>query len=221
LCKLLHAGDVGGEEVDAASVEVSAGAVVVLIGARAGVARNDAPSATACKFVGRAILSEAEGDLDVAGHWYARAADAWTALPRPYDALLARERRSRSELTSAARVESLGDLAEVEKGLRELGARWDADRVAQVLRQHGVEVTRTWRRGPKGYGDSLSPRELEVVQLVAQGMTNKQIAEALFISPKTVSRHLSTSMRKVSVTSRTALAMAANEKGQLGRKSNH
>src|SRR5262245_4998802 len=108
LCKLLHAGDVGGEEVDAASVEVSAGAVVVLIGARAGVARNDAPSATACKFVGRAILSEAEGDLDVAGHWYARAADAWTALPRPYDALLARERRGRSELTSAARVESLG-----------------------------------------------------------------------------------------------------------------
>lgn len=65
------------------------------------------------------------------------------------------------------------------------------------------------RRGRKGYGSRLSPRELEVVRLVASGRTNRQIADALYLSPRTVAHHLTSTMRKLEVTSRTALAVAA------------
>ncbi len=78
----------------------------------------------------------------------------------------------------------------------------------KVLRTNGIEVTRTWRGGRRGYGDQLSPREREVAELVSQGLTNRQVAEQLFLSPRTVDRHLGAAMRKVGVTSRTALAIA-------------
>ena len=104
-------------------------------------------------------------------------------------------------------------LAEAQQRLFELGARWDADRVARVLRTHDVEVTRTWRGGRHGYGNELSPRELEVLRLVVAGLTNRKVAEALFISPRTVAEHVGGAMRKLGVTSRTALAAAAMRAG--------
>ena len=96
-----------------------------------------------------------------------------------------------------------------------LGARGDADRVAQRLREHGAEVPRLWRGGRKGYGDRLSPRELEVVRLVVAGRTNRQISEILAKSPATVDQQLRSAMRKVEVTSRTALAVKVTEAGML------
>jgi DNA-binding NarL/FixJ family response regulator len=94
-----------------------------------------------------------------------------------------------------------------------MGARWDAGRVARLLRQHGVEVPRPWRSGPRGYGDQLSPREREVVALVARGMTNREVGQVLFLSPRTVGRHLSGAMRKLGASTRTGAAMAAAEAG--------
>jgi DNA-binding NarL/FixJ family response regulator len=52
-----------------------------------------------------------------------------------------------------------------------------------------------------------------VVRLVAAGRTNRQIAESLFLSPKTVGTHVNAAMRKLGVTSRTALAVAALTSG--------
>ena len=73
-------------------------------------------------------------------------------------------------------------------------------------------MARAWRGGRRGYGDRLSPREQEVARLVAQGLTNRQVAQELFLSPRTVDRHLSAAMRKVGVTSRTALAVAIRDR---------
>ncbi|WBB67613.1 LuxR family transcriptional regulator [Micromonospora sp. WMMD812] len=87
-----------------------------------------------------------------------------------------------------------------------LGARGDADRVAQRLREHGAEVPRLWRGGRRGYGDQLSPRELDVVQLVVAGKTNREISRILAKSPTTVDQQLRAAMRKLKVSSRTALA---------------
>jgi DNA-binding NarL/FixJ family response regulator len=106
-------------------------------------------------------------------------------------------------------------LTDVQARLARLGARWDADRVAQVLRREGVDAPRPWRRGRRGYGERLSPREVEVLALVARGMTNRQVGQALFLSPKTVDRHLGRAMRKLGVTTRTAAAVAASEAGAL------
>lgn len=58
---------------------------------------------------------------------------------------------------------------------------------------------------------SLSPRELEVLALVAQGLTNGEVADRLYLSPRTVHAHLSTIFRKLGVSSRTAAARLAVE----------
>ncbi|PZF80585.1 LuxR family transcriptional regulator [Jiangella anatolica] len=172
----------------------------------AGLGGRAAPAPQAALLVCRGIVA---GPGDEAAALFGAAAAAWSELPRPYQELLALERQALALLPGPAALELL---ATVQVRLRDLGARWDADRVAQVLRGHGVDVARAWRGGRRGYGDQLSPRELEVAGLVAQGLTNRQVAEALFLSPRTVDRHLSSAMRKLGVASRTALAVAVAPK---------
>jgi DNA-binding CsgD family transcriptional regulator/tetratricopeptide (TPR) repeat protein len=65
--------------------------------------------------------------------------------------------------------------------------------------------------GRRGYGERLSPRELEVVRLMLDGMTNRQIARELSKSPDTVAAQLKSAMRKYGVTSRTALAVTVTQ----------
>ncbi|HEU5328518.1 MAG TPA: response regulator transcription factor, partial [Thermomicrobiales bacterium] len=50
----------------------------------------------------------------------------------------------------------------------------------------------------------LTPRELEVLQLVAQGLTSAEVAERLYLSPRTVSTHLTSIYTKLNVSSRAA-----------------
>ncbi|MER5603699.1 LuxR C-terminal-related transcriptional regulator, partial [Streptomyces sp. NPDC002265] len=71
------------------------------------------------------------------------------------------------------------------------------------------------RGGRRGYGNQLSPRELEVVRLVVHGLTNRQIAAELMRSPSTVTAQLKSAMRKYGVTSRTALAVHVAQAGSL------
>lgn len=175
---------------------------------RAGLDGRRAPAPAAGLEMSEAILAEARGDRAQAADGFARAAATWSALPRPYDELLALERRGTCLLAGGADDQGLQLLTSVQRRMQELGALWDADRVARRLRQHGVDVARVWRGGRRGYGDQLSPREREVSQLVAQGLTNRQVAAALFLSPRTIDRHLSSAMRKLGVSSRTALAVA-------------
>ena len=61
----------------------------------------------------------------------------------------------------------------------------------------------------------LTARETEVLRLVAQGLTNAQIGERLFVSPRTVNAHLTTIFRKIDVTSRAAATRFALERGLL------
>jgi DNA-binding CsgD family transcriptional regulator len=173
------------------------------------------PAAAAALRTCQAVLSEGRSEHRDAAALFAEAARAWAALPRPYDELLAMERWGHCLLAAGEQDEALTVLSDAQARLRQLGARWDADRVAYVLRQHGIEVPVTSRRGRRGYGNELSPRELEVVALVTRGMTNRQIGKALFVSPKTIELHVGSAMRKLKVTSRTTLAIAAKEAGLI------
>jgi DNA-binding CsgD family transcriptional regulator len=174
-------------------------------------AEADAPAAHAALALAHGIVADARADHDQAATRFAEAAHRYAEVPRPYQELLALERHCRAQLGAGHADCALGRLEDVQRRLRELGAGWDADRVARLLRAHGVEVARTWRGGRRGYGDQLSPREDQVARLVAQGLTNRQVAEQLFLSPRTVDRHLSGAMRKLGVTSRTALAIAVRD----------
>ncbi len=55
----------------------------------------------------------------------------------------------------------------------------------------------------------MTPREIEVLRLVAEGMTDKEIAEALVISPRTANRHIANIFLKIDVTTRAAAAAYA------------
>jgi ATP/maltotriose-dependent transcriptional regulator MalT len=100
------------------------------------------------------------------------------------------------------RAGALDRLGAAERALSALGAARMADEAARELRRLGRRVPRGGRRGAAG----LSDRELELALLVADGHTNRQIAARLFLSEKTVERHLSNVFRKLDVTSRAAVA---------------
>jgi DNA-binding NarL/FixJ family response regulator len=64
-----------------------------------------------------------------------------------------------------------------------------------------------------GADAALSPREREVLMLVAAGQTNKAIADALYVSPNTVKTHVSSLLHKLQVDTRVQLAAIASRHG--------
>ena len=75
--------------------------------------------------------------------------------------------------------------------------------IAYVLRGRGI------RRRPARGWESLTPSELDVARLVSDGLPNKDIADRLFISPRTVQAHLTHVYSKLGVSSRVQLAQEA------------
>jgi DNA-binding CsgD family transcriptional regulator len=88
----------------------------------------------------------------------------------------------------------------------ELGAAGDADRAAALLRSLGVKAART--PGPRGLG-VLTRREREVLGLLAAGLSDRQMAERLFLSPKTVEHHVRSILAKLSLSNRAQAAAYA------------
>ena len=98
-----------------------------------------------------------------------------------------------------------GALASFER----IGATREADRAAQLLRELGAGGRSAPRRR-----EALSQREGEVLALLAHGLTNREIGERLFISPKTVERHITQILGKLGLRSRAeaaAYAVTSNE----------
>jgi DNA-binding NarL/FixJ family response regulator/MoxR-like ATPase len=170
-----------------------------------------APAPRAGLIMCEAMLAASSGDHTEAAELFARAAAAWQALPRPYDELLAREQQARSLLATGDENAALPVLSDAHDRLEALGARWDADRLAETMT--GIRAPRG--RGRPGYGADLSPRELEVVRLLAAGSTNQQIADTLVVARQTVASHVQAAMRKLNASSRAALAVSAAERGLM------
>jgi DNA-binding NarL/FixJ family response regulator len=122
------------------------------------------------------------------------AADAYQAMrePRPY-----RDARSAEDAARELR-------ADVRAG------RLDDAAVDAVLRAAGHRVGRR-RDGPAG----LTPREVEVLGLLARGMSNKQIAERLVITPKTAANHVEHIYTKIGASNRAAAGLFATQHGLL------
>ncbi|MGA9102562.1 HD domain-containing phosphohydrolase [Aeromicrobium sp.] len=97
--------------------------------------------------------------------------------------------------------------------LRELVTKGqlEPDSVDAVLEAAGHRVPRR-RAGPAG----LTAREIDVLRLLARGLTNKEIAERLVISRKTVANHVEHIFAKIKVSTRTAAGLFATQHGLLG-----
>ncbi|NEA35151.1 LuxR family transcriptional regulator [Streptomyces sp. SID13031] len=165
----------------------------------------DAPLARVALHCGRAQLAESDGDYLAAAELYREVERQYEALPAPYFAALVAERAvyCRLALQEPEAVEAFTALAE---SFDRLGASRDAARCRHELRSHGV--TSPSRRGRRGYGAELSPREQEVARLLGRGHTNREIADVLFLSPRTVEQHVAKVLRKLNAGSRTDLLEA-------------
>jgi DNA-binding CsgD family transcriptional regulator len=119
--------------------------------------------------------------------------------------LAARARYARARaLLAGDRGAAISEARAALAGFERLGATGDADEASRFLRDLGVRG----RTGPKEIG-RLSKREIEVLRLVAEGLSNQEIAERLFISVKTVGHHVSNVLAKLGLRSRTEAAAYA------------
>ncbi|MFD9890979.1 ATP-binding protein [Amycolatopsis sp. NPDC059027] len=168
-----------------------------------GVGTLDAPIATAALAAGRATLLSARGKYPAAAVLFDEAAAAYERLPMPYLATGARERAALNRLKAGHR-DTVADLAATATTYECLGATRDAGRCRHVLREHGAWAPS--QRGRRGYGRELSPREREVAGMLAEGRTNREIADGLFLSPRTVEQHVAKVLRKLGARSRTDVA---------------
>ena len=91
------------------------------------------------------------------------------------------------------------------------GVGRDAEHIAKHIAKHGARNGAGTRRAAPGDAHELTPRELEVVRLVADGKSNRDIAATLSISENTVARHMQNILAKLRVPSRTAAAAFAFE----------
>ena len=85
------------------------------------------------------------------------------------------------------------------------GARWDLARVRRRLRRLGIQRRLPAERRPALGWAALTESELAVARLVADGLTNREVAERLYVSPHTVNGHLRHAFDKLGVNSRVAL----------------
>jgi DNA-binding CsgD family transcriptional regulator len=168
-----------------------------------GIEGRDAPVATAALVSGRAVLLEARGKHLAAAALFDEATSGYGALPMPYPATAMRERAAMCRLAAGNR-DAVDELTAAAEAYEQLGATRDAGRCRHQLREHGAWAPS--QRGRRGYGSELSPREREVARMLAEGRTNREIADGLFLSPRTVEQHVAKVLRKLGARSRTDVA---------------
>ncbi|MET0741084.1 MAG: helix-turn-helix transcriptional regulator, partial [Candidatus Nanopelagicales bacterium] len=142
--------------------------------------------------------------------WQA-AEQAWAALGFPWWVSAARLRRLESELARGRSRASVGpELSRLRDVVSELGAMDMVVAVEDLARRAGIDLATTPTAHPvvlpaprrSGPLEALSRRELEVLDLVAEGLSNRRIAERLFITEKTASAHVSHILAKLGVSNR-------------------
>ena len=147
----------------------------------------------------RALLSDDESETE---RLFLAALDAHAEAARPFE-------HARTELAYGEflrrvrrRVEAREHLRAALDGFETLGAAQWAERARVELRASG----QTARKRDPSTRNALTMQELQIARFVAEGLTNRDVAAQLFLSPRTIDFHLRNVYRKLGITSRTALA---------------
>ncbi len=153
-----------------------------------------------------ALVALADGDREAAHHLAVSAADRAESVGARLEVARSLVVAGRAVVgtdreTAVAHLESAATTA------AEAGATGVRDEAVRELRRLGRRIGRGGgRTSPGAQGvPSLSARERDVAELVAQGLTNKDIAARLYLSPKTVESHLARAFDKLDVRTRAAL----------------
>ena len=131
------------------------------------------------------------------------AAAAWAQIGSPYAQADALAQGDASQRLEALRV------------FEDLGANAAARIVKQDLREAGVPIPRGRGVSTRIHEAGLTPRQAEVLALLAQGLSNTDIADQLFLSQRTVEHHVSAVISKLEVTTRTEAVDEAVRRGVL------
>jgi DNA-binding CsgD family transcriptional regulator len=177
----------------------------------------DAPSPAAWGSWVEGLARAALGERAAALACLRRAADRLDGLGSPFQAARARLRWAEVAAAPGTGDDHVpGDRTDAAEATRRslatfdrLGARPFADRARRLLRALGERPAAT----PRAATGELSERELQVVRLVAAGLSNAEIAGRLFISPRTVTTHLQHVYGRLGLPSRTALTRWVLERG--------
>jgi DNA-binding NarL/FixJ family response regulator len=162
-------------------------------------------------------LALVDGDAAGAAQQFTQALDLLSDLSVPYE-------RAETELRGAIALAAAGERGLAIEGMtsayraaRRLGARPLARAAAEELARLGEKVERRLGRRAAGELDhaGLSRREVEVLRLVSVGRTNREIAQTLFLSPRTIDMHVRNILTKLDCRSRTEATRRAVELGLL------
>ena len=148
---------------------------------------------------------------------WAAAAAVWQRLGQPHRVAYACYRQAEAHMArDSGRDAAAGALRCAAAVTGRLGARLLDAEVKALARRARLALTQhTEAEAPGAPADNLglTPREAEVLALVAAGRSNRQIAQLLFISPKTASVHVSNILVKLGVTGRLEAAAVAHRLG--------
>ena len=157
---------------------------------------------------GLACVAGAEGEGLRAGRLFGAA----EALMEEIGYRLVPQERAVLEPYRASGRSQLGEAAweEAVAGGKAMGLE---EAIEYVLSEQDPSTTTTLSSAPEQHPGGLTSREVEVLGLVAEGLTNVQVAQRLFLSPRTVDTHLSSIYHKLGVSSRAAAVRFALEQG--------
>ena len=153
------------------------------------------------------MLEAARGDHEVARTLLEDAVDGFEASGAPFETGRAGVELATSLLALDRTDEAGQEATKALDSLLDLGAEVEAARPRRLV---GAA-----KREPSS-ASSVTPREREVLGLLAEGLTNRQIAERLVVSEHTVHRHVTNILRKLETPSRTAAAAHAVRHGLAG-----
>jgi DNA-binding CsgD family transcriptional regulator len=151
----------------------------------------------------RGLLEQSHADLQ-------EAVDLLERTPRPLDLAAALEDLGVA-LTATDRDAAIDILGRTLALYTELGATWDARRVRSRLRGLGVRRRLVTAEPETSGWAAMTAAELGVARLVAEGLTNREVADRLFVSPHTVNSHLRHVFAKLGINSRVELARIARD----------
>ena len=131
------------------------------------------------------------------------AAEMWSAIGCPYETAIALAHGDQT-----AQLEAL-------EALETLGATAVAAKLRKTLRDQGLSVPRGKGRKTRSHAAGLTARQAEVLQLLEEGLSNTEIADRLFVSPRTVEHHVSAVLGKLDSSTREEAVSRARSEGLL------
>ena len=181
-----------------------------------GAAQDGGPVERAWSAVGTAELARARGRNDP--KLWAKAAREWEQLERPYGVAVMQFNEVEALVEAGDRAAAAEPARAALDTAKQLGSRWLVDEITALAERArlGIAEAPTAAQsngGPEDDGEDpfgLTDRERQVLGLIAEGATNRQIGAALFMAEKTASVHVSRILRKLGVSSRTQAAAVAH-----------